>query len=303
MKVLVTGGSGHLGRVVVAGLTNRGHEVRVLSRLPADGGGAEWFRGDLATGAGVDAAVAGVDAVVHGATNSPAAQRGGFQIADFLRSPTDVDIAGTRTLLAAAEREDVQHFVHVSIVGLEHMARINPYSRVKLAAEGVVRDSGVPWSIVRATGFYWLLDRMLARMTRRRTLWLPADVRMQAVDSDEFAAFVVDVLDERRGGDQPDFVGPHAATMRELAEQYLAERGVDRRIRRPPMPRRVKRAFDAGNTSTTGIRGQRTWQQWLRLHPAAADTEGGPPAGTARGRETRLSSAQQRHLHLSRIVD
>lgn len=290
MKILVTGGSGHLGRAIVARLTDRGHEVRVLSRRPADVGGTEWFRGDLATGAGVDAAVAGINAVVHAATNSPAAQRGGFQAADFVRSPTDVDIDGTRTLLAAAEREDVQHFVHVSIVGLDEMARINPYSRVKLAAEGVVRDSRVPWSIVRATGFYWLLDRMLRRMTRRRTLWLPADVRMQAVDSDEFAAFVVEVLDERRGGDQPDFVGPRAATMQELAEQYLAERGLDRRIRRLPMPRRIKRAFDAGNTSTTGIRGQRTWEQWLRLHPAAADTEGGLPAGSARGRETRPSS-------------
>lgn len=290
MKVLVTGGSGHLGRVMVAGLADRGHEVRALSRRPPDGGGAEWFQGDLATGAGVEAAVAGTDAVVHAATNSPAAQRGGFKLADFVRSPTDVDIDGTRTLLAAAEREEVQQFVHVSIAGLEHMARINPYSRVKLAAEDVVRDSRVPWAIARATGFYWLLERMLAKMTQRRTLWLPADVRMQAVDSDEFAAVVVEVLDDRRRGEQPDFVGPEAATMQELAEQYLAERGLDRRIRRPPMPRRIKRALDAGNTSTTGIRGQRTWQQWLQLHPAAADTEGGLPAGTAPGRETRLSS-------------
>lgn len=271
MKVLVTGGSGHLGRVMVAGLTDRGHEVRVLSRRPPDGGGAEWFQGDLATGAGVEAAVAGTKAVVHAATNSPAAQRGGFKIADFVRSPTDVDIDGTRRLLAAAEREDVQQFVHVSIVGLDHMSRINPYSRVKLAAEDVVRDSRVPWAIARATGFYWLLERMLAKMTQRRTLWLPADVRMQAVDSDEFAAFVVGVVDDGRRGVQPDFVGPEAATMQELAEQYFAERGLNRRIRRLPLPRRIKRALDAGNSSTTGIRGQRTWQQWLRLHPAAPD--------------------------------
>lgn len=271
MKVLVTGGTGHLGRVIVAGLREREHEVRVLARRPGDGDGVDWFRGDLSTGAGIADAVAGVDAVVHAATNSPAAQRGGFAIADFVRSPKDVDVHGTRALLAAAEREDVRHFLHVSIVGLEHMARINPYARVKLAAEGVVRGSNVPWSIVRATGFYWLLDRMLARMARRRTLWLPADVRMQVVDSDEFAPFAVEVLDEDRRGEQPDFAGPEALTMQELADRYLAERELERRIRSAPMPRRVKRALDAGNTSTTGIRGERTWQEWLRSHPPAAD--------------------------------
>jgi uncharacterized protein YbjT (DUF2867 family) len=281
MKVLVTGGTGHLGRVIVAGLRQREHEVRVLARRPRTGGSVEWVKGDLSTGVGAEQAVAGVDAIVHAATNSPAAQRGGFNLIDFVHSPTDVDIHGTTALLASAEREGVQHFVHVSIVGLEHMARINPYSRVKLAAEDVVRESNVPWSIARATGFYWLLDRMLARMARRRVLWLLARVRMQPVDSDEFAAFVVDALADGQRGELPDFVGPQNLTMRELAEQYLAERGLERRIRSVPMPRRVKEAFDAGNTSNTGIRGERTWREWLLLHRPAADARDRAPLDIA----------------------
>jgi nucleoside-diphosphate-sugar epimerase len=281
MKILVSGGTGHLGSAIATRLVRDGHAVCVLARRPGGDRDIEWRRGDLATGEGVANAVAGVDAVVHAATNSPVAQRGGFNIVDFVRSPTEVDIDGTKALLAAAERQGVQHFVHVSIVGLEQMARINPYSRVKLAAEGVVRESNVPWSIVRAAGFYWLLDRMLAKMARRRTLWLPTDVRMQAVDSDEFAPFVVAALHDGGRGEQPDFVGPQTLTMRELAEQYVADRGLERRIRSAPLPRRVKRALDAGNTSRTGNRGQRTWQEWLRLHPAAAPTRGGTPLGIA----------------------
>lgn len=270
MKILVTGGTGHLGNALVARLVQHGHAVRVLARQPRSDPAIEWRQGDLATGAGVAEAVAGVDAVVHAATNSPAARRGGFGIVDFVRSPTDVDVDGTRVLLAAAEREDVRHFVHVSIVGLEHMARISPYSRVKLAAEGVVRESRVPWSIARATGFYWLLDRMLARMARRRALWLPADVRMQPVDSDEFAAFVADSVGEGRFGEEPDFVGPEALTMRALAERYLSERGLERRVRAAPLPRRAKRALEAGNTSASGVHGKRTWEEWLRAHPREA---------------------------------
>jgi hypothetical protein len=140
------------------------------------------------------------------------------------------------------------------------------------------------WSIARATGFYWLLDRMLAKTARRRTLWLPADIHMQAVDSDEFAPFVVDVLNDAGRGEQPDFVGPQTLTMRELAGQYLAERRLERRVRSAPMPRRIEHALDVGNTSSTGIRAERTWQDWLRLHPAAAVARDGVPLRTPRER-------------------
>src|SRR5205814_5450169 len=104
----------------------------------------------LATGEGLGEALAEVDGVVHSATNSPAAQRGSFRLRDFLRSPRDVDVNGTSALLAAAEHARVDFFVHVSIVGLEHLKRV-PYSRRKLQAEHLVRRSHVPWSIARAT--------------------------------------------------------------------------------------------------------------------------------------------------------
>jgi uncharacterized protein YbjT (DUF2867 family) len=259
VTVLVTGGTGHLGRAIVALLRRDGHAVRVLARRPGDDRHLEWVRGDLATGHGVADAVSGVDTVIHAATNSPAAQRGGFRPIDFVHSPQDVDIAGTKRLLAAAE-----DFGHVSIVGLQHMARLNPYSRVKLAAEQTVRDSNVPWSIVRATGFYWLLDRMLTKMARRRTLWLPADVRMEAVDSDDFAAYAVACLTDGRRGEREDFAGPQTLTMRKLADEHLAARGLERRILNAPLPRRVTSALTGANTSPDARRGATTWAQWLQ---------------------------------------
>jgi uncharacterized protein YbjT (DUF2867 family) len=62
----------------------------------------------------------------------------------------------------------------VSIVGLDQMRL--PYARAKLLAESLVAASGLPWSIVRATGFYWLLDRMLDTQSRLPVLPLPAEV-------------------------------------------------------------------------------------------------------------------------------
>jgi uncharacterized protein YbjT (DUF2867 family) len=277
MKILVTGGTGHLGRAIVARLADHGDDVRVLARRPGGERSIEWVRGDFATGAGVIEAVAGVDAVIHAATNSPAAQRGGFRPLDFVRSPTDVDIDGARALLAAADEAAVQHFVHVSIVGLRQMAKINPYSRVKLAAEELVKTSPVPWSIVRASGFYWLLERMLAKMARRPILMLPGDVRMQPVDSDDFADFVVACMSDGQRGERKDFVGPETLTMRQLAEQYLAARGLRRRVWKAPMPRRIKAALDAGNTSTNALHGTTTWAEWLeRSAPALLESSRQP---------------------------
>jgi uncharacterized protein YbjT (DUF2867 family) len=275
MRILVTGGTGHLGRALTARLTWDGHEVRVLARRPGEDRTVEWVQGDLGAGAELGPALSDVDAVIHAATNSPAAQRGGFRARDLFRSPTDVDIDGTSALLAAAAEARVQHFLHVSIVGLPQMARVNPYSRVKLAAEELVKAAPVPWSIVRASGFYWLLERMLAKMARRRILMLPGTVRMQPVDSDDFADFVVACVREGPRGERTDFVGPETLTMRRLAEQYLAARGLRRRVWNAPLPRRVRTALEAGNTSADALHGATTWTEWLArsataAHPALA---------------------------------
>ncbi len=177
MKILVTGGTGHLGRQIVSDLQRDGHEVRVFTRTPRADPDIEWARGNLATGDGIQQAVAGADAVIHAATNSPAAQHGGFKLGDFVRSPSDVDVGGTKALLDAARHAGVGHFLHVSTVGLKHM-RLLSYSRRKLQAEALIRSSEIPWSIVRArapTGCSngcsprWPGSRSLR--CRRRQLW------------------------------------------------------------------------------------------------------------------------------------
>src|SRR6202165_4338601 len=66
MNILVTGGTGTLGRNVVKQLLDSGHRVRILSRRP--GTGHDWIQGDLATGAGLEAAVTGIDVIVHAAS-------------------------------------------------------------------------------------------------------------------------------------------------------------------------------------------------------------------------------------------
>lgn len=267
MRILVTGGTGHLGQAIVSRLKPEGYDVRILARHPRDDSSVEWVKGDLANGEGVEEAVAGIDEIIHAATNSPAARRGRFKLGDFLRSPADVDVGGTEALLAVAEQAGVKHFVHVSIVGLDHLSRL-PYSRRKLEAEQIVKTGDVPWTIVRATGFYWLLERMFENMTEQPILALPAHARMAPVDSDEFAQFILECVADGRRGEREDFAGPQTLSMIELMEQYLSARGLQRRIRRAPLPRKLQAAMTAGNTSTNARLGITTWAQWLQRSPA-----------------------------------
>src|SRR5689334_16740998 len=126
--VLVTGGTAQLGRAVVDLLGATGRPVRVLSRSAAEGR----VRGDLATGAGLAEATAGVGAIVHCASNP--------------RDARAVDVDGTRRLLDAAHAQGRPHVVYVSIVGVDRIPV--PYYAAKLAAERIVAESGLPWTIL-----------------------------------------------------------------------------------------------------------------------------------------------------------
>lgn len=263
MRILITGGTGHLGQAIVSELKRDGHRVRVLARQPHRNPHVEWVTGDLATGAGVRQAVADAEVIIHAATNSPAAQRGRFKLGDFLRSPADVDVTGTAALLGAADQAGVNRFVHVSIVGLERL-RLMPYAGRKLEAEQLVRSSNVPWAIVRSTGFYWLLERMFQNLVNQPILALPAHASMAPVDSDEFAHFIVQCAADGWLGERQDFAGPQTLTMIELMQQYLTVRDLHRPIHRAPLPRRIQAAITAGNTSAHARLGTTTWAQWLQ---------------------------------------
>lgn len=263
MKILLTGGTGHLGRALIPRLQRRGHQLRVLARRPGTTPGVEWIAGDLASGGAIAQAVSGADVVIHAATSSPIAQRGRFRAIDFFRSPSDVDVDGTRLLVEQAEKSGASHFVHVSIVGLEHTRRL-PYSRVKLAAEDIVTRSSIPWSITRATGFYWLLHRLCSNMAAGGILAVPANVRMQPVDSDDFAGWIAECATDGRRGRRDDFAGPQVLRFRDVLQQYLDASGTQRRIWNIPVPAGIRAALERGQiASATARRGVTTWEAWL----------------------------------------
>lgn len=168
--VLVTGGAGGLGRLVAAQLSAAGYTVRGMSRRASPGDdwpGAEWQQVDLETGAGLAQAVQGIDVVIHAATGGN-------------KHIWQIDVEGTRRLLDAACKARVSHVVYISIVGVDRV----PYAlgKVKLAAEDLIQQSGIPWSILRATQFYSLIDMVMQILTKLPLVaFVPTDLLLACV--------------------------------------------------------------------------------------------------------------------------
>src|SRR4051794_41725873 len=126
-----------------------------MSRRGAGPGGV---RGDLATGSGLPAAAAGAELVVHAASDP----RGDVWQAD---------VAGTRRLVQALDRERLRHLVFVSIVGVDRIPY--GYYHAKFAAEQILLASGLPITLLRITQFHDLVDELLSTARRGPILPVP----------------------------------------------------------------------------------------------------------------------------------
>lgn len=250
VRVLVTGGTGVLGRHVVPRLVGSGAEVRVLSHRPEaqPPSGATLVRGELASGEGLTAAVAGADVIVHCASNS--------------RRP-EVDREGTRRLLDAARGAGSPHVVYVSIVGVDRIPY--GYFHAKLAGETYVREAGLPWTILRATQFHDLVLQLLVTLAKVPVAFVPKGFRVQPVDARDVADRLVGFALGEPAGRAPDFGGPRVEAVEDLMRDYLAAAGRSRRIVSVPVPGKTARAFRSdAHLVLEGPRGERTFAEFLR---------------------------------------
>ncbi len=272
--ILVTGGAGHLGRLVVKRLSAADYPVRGMSRRASPGEdwpGAEWAQADLKTGAGLAEAVAGMDVVVHLAA-----------VANSM-----VDFEATRRLLDAAREAGVSHVVFISIVGIDRV----PWAggKAKLASEDLIQQSGLPWSILRATQFDYGIDFLLRFLTRLPLVaLLPTNFPLQPVDEEEVAQRLVEIVQAGPSGRLPDMGGPQVYTTGELARIWFKQRGVHRAIIPLWLPGKMAHALrQGGNTCPEQATGTVSWETWLQQHDSqrlAGKSRGGN-ADQSAGRE------------------
>jgi uncharacterized protein YbjT (DUF2867 family) len=248
--VLVTGGTGLLGRRVVRDLAAAGHTVRVLSRraVAPPVAGAEVAVADLRTGWGLHQAVAATTAIVHCATDP--------------RDGRAVDVAGTERLLAAARGTGRPHLVYISIVGIDRIP--TEYYRAKLAAEQAIAGSGLPWTALRTTQFHEFALDLVRRVARLPVVPLPRGWQLQPVDVDEVADRLAAAVASGPGQRLPDLGGPQVLPMADIVRQYLDAAGRRRPVLELPVPGAFFAALRQGaNLAPRNRAGGRTWAQFL----------------------------------------
>jgi len=252
--ILVTGGTGTLGRAVVERLLAAGREVRVLSRRPAPATGAApytWMTGDLRTGG-----------IIHCASGP----RG--------------DVQAARRLIEAAHRAGAPHLIYISIVGVDRVPL--GYYRAKLDVERLIESSGLPWTILRATQFHDLILHGCGTLARLPVILVPAGTSFQPIEVGEVADRLVELSTAAPAGRVPDMGGPEVRSTRDLAYQYLRAADRHRRVLPVRIPGAIFSAFRVGgHLAPDRAVGRLTFEEFLaeRVIPArGADTKTGRPS-------------------------
>jgi uncharacterized protein YbjT (DUF2867 family) len=238
----------------------------VLSRRARDPqNGIESVTGDLATGEGVEAAVAGIDVIVHCAG-----------------SQKDDDVK-THSLVRAARQAGVRHLVFISVVGADRVPVVSGIDRAmfgyfasKRAAERAVAESGIPWTIVRATQFHDLVLIVAKGMAKLPIVPVPAGFRFQPVETGEVADRLVELALGAPSGLVPDIAGPRIYSMADLLRSYLDATHTRRLMFPIGLPGRAARACREGAIlAPDRAVGRKTWEEFL------AERVGSAPAVAA----------------------
>jgi uncharacterized protein YbjT (DUF2867 family) len=244
--ILVTGGTGTLGRVLVIRLAGAGHKVRVLSRRPRPPSAEPhaWATGDLRRGQGIAEAVAGADVIIHCAT----AARG--------------DDVAAANLMATAHRGGAPHLVYISIVGVDTVPL--GYYRTKLKTERLIRESGLPWTIQRTTQFHDLILLACTALARLPVMLVPAGISFQPLDVAEVAERLARLAAAPAAGRVPDMAGPQVRSSAELARSYLRVAGRRRGVLPVWLPGAAAVGFRRGGHLAPGNAvGRVTFEQFL----------------------------------------
>ncbi|HXZ99490.1 MAG TPA: SDR family oxidoreductase [Candidatus Binatia bacterium] len=254
--ILVTGGTGRVGRRTVGHLREAGARVRVLSRHGGGvAGGVEHITGDLTTGEGVDAAVKGADVIVHCAAST--------------RFPELT--AQVRTLVRAASPGGA-HLVYISVVGADRVPVISRVDRSVAGYFATVREceqiisrSGLPWTTLRASQFHdGFILVMVRAMARLPVIPVPSGWRFQPIDAGEVGARLAELALGAPAGLVPDMAGPRVYTAAALIRSYLQATRRHRLLVPVRVPGKASAAIRAGaNLAPDHATGRRTWETFL----------------------------------------
>lgn len=209
MKIVIIGGTGLIGTKVAGKLRQLGHSV--IAGSPSTGINS-------ITGEGLAEAMDGTDIVID-LSNSPSFEEG--PVLQFFET-------SGRNLMAAETNADVKHHLAVSIVGVERMQDLG-YMRAKMVQENLIRQSGIPYTIIRSTQFLEFLPAIATTATLGNDIHI-SDVVFQPIAAEDVASFVTDLALSAPENGVVEIAGPERRTQTEFVAAYLKEKDSSKNV-------------------------------------------------------------------------
>jgi uncharacterized protein YbjT (DUF2867 family) len=256
MKIAVIGATGMIGARVVKFLNGIGHQTTAA---------ALELGTNVLTGEGLADVLAGADALVD-VTNAPTFEADAV-MQFFTTSATNI--------VAAANDAGVRHYVMLSIVGAHGLPE-SGYMRGKIAQERIARDSGLPYTVVRATQFHEFTPAITSILTSNGEVRVP-DALIQPIAADEVAVQV-----SRAAISEPvygivNIGGPDKLSFADMAARVVASRGDVAEVVVDPAARYFGALLNTSSlvTDDNAVLGCTRFADWLWY--STRTTESNPP--------------------------
>ena len=264
-KIVVIGGTGLIGSKVVTNLRARGYEVVAAS--PASGV-------NTLTGEGLAEVLEGASVVVD-VSNSPSFED--VAVMEFFTTSTG-------NLLKYGAVAGVDHHVALSIVGADRLPD-SGYMRAKIAQENLIKESSIPYSIVRATQFFEFVSRIADSATEGNTVRLPP-VGFQPLAADDVARVVSTVAIGSPFNGTFEVAGPERFHFDELIRQGLSARNDPREVIADPDARYFGAKLSDGSLVPSGdaLFGETRFEDWLSRSASQLPPTGPEPTAIAASR-------------------
>lgn len=253
-KVLLTGGTGQLGKMLIREVAAQHFSIDVLTREKefASKTNIGYVSADLTNYTSLTGALnQDYDVVVHCASNP--------------KESDLIDVKGTQNLLGAIEGKNVKNFIYISIVGVDKTTY--KYYQNKLRAEELIIGSGVPYTILRITQFHdFVLNRILVGGNENEVSMIPAGLNFQPIDLSDVSKRILQLIKSAPTNSILQIGGPEILNIQEIIQDYQKILKPRKKIETTTNLNDFQKLFTTGiNLCPNNKWGSTTWRNYLTL--------------------------------------